>query len=83
MMRIKAAIVAMLENAPMTLDDVARYAPIVTAAVAALALLVAWISIHVQRGVARRRAAIDFFLKTEMDEKMILAYRKFKNGVGE
>jgi Domain of unknown function (DUF4760) len=67
----------------MTLDDAARYAPIVTAAVAVLALLVAWRSIHIQRGVARRRAAIDFFLKTEMDEKMLQAYRKFNNGVEE
>jgi hypothetical protein len=67
----------------MTLDDAARHAPIVTAAVAVLALLVAWVSIHVQRGVARRRAAIDFFAKTEMDEKMLLAYRKFIDGVEE
>ena len=65
----------------MTLDDAARHAPIVTAAVAVLALLVAWISIRVQRAVARRRAAVDFFVKTEMDERMLLAYRKFLDGV--
>jgi hypothetical protein len=30
-----------------------------------------------QKAVARRRAAIDFFLKTEMDEKMLTAYNLY------
>jgi hypothetical protein len=58
-------------------DDVARYAPIVTASVAVVAAIVAMGSIVVQRRLARKRAAIDFFLKTEMDDKMVEAYKKF------
>jgi len=50
-----------------TLKEAAEYAPLVTASVAALAPLVAVVSILVQKGIARKRAAIDFFLKTEME----------------
>jgi hypothetical protein len=65
----------------MTCDEAARYAPIVTAAVACLALLVALGSIITQRRIARGRAAIDFFLKTEMDEKMVTAFKDFGTSV--
>jgi len=65
----------------MTLDDAARYAPIVTATVALLALITALISIYVQRGVARRRAAIDLFMRTEMDPAMLEAYDKYETAL--
>ncbi len=34
-----------------------------------------------QRSIARKRAAIDVFIKTEMDEKMTEAYDKFHAGL--
>jgi hypothetical protein len=65
----------------MTWDEAAKYAPILTATMASLAFLGAVISILVQRRIAQKRAAIDFFLKTEMDEKMLEAHRKYKDAV--
>ncbi len=38
-------------------------------------------SLLAQKGVARRRAAVDFFLKTEMDEKLLIAYDKYRSGI--
>jgi hypothetical protein len=55
-------------------DKIAIYAPIVTASTAIFAVIAALISIFVQRSVARKRAAIDFFLKTEMDQTLLDAY---------
>jgi hypothetical protein len=52
-------------------DDAAKYAPIVTATIACFAFVGAIISILMQRSVAQKRAAIDFFLKTEMDAEML------------
>ena len=40
------------------------------------ALGIATWSLLAQTGVSRRRAAIDFFLKTEMGEKLLIAYKK-------
>ncbi len=60
--------------------DTATYgtvAQIFTAIVALSAILVAGYSIHAQQQVARRRAALDFFLKTEMDDKMIDRYADY------
>jgi hypothetical protein len=51
--------------------------------VALSALGVATWSVLAQKGVARRRAAIDFFLKTEMDEKLLAAYDNYRAGVDE
>jgi hypothetical protein len=65
----------------MTWDAAAKYAPIVTASMAVLAFLGAIISILVQRRIAQKRAAIDFFLKTEMDGNMLEAHRKYKAAV--
>jgi anti-sigma-K factor RskA len=42
----------------------------ITAVVAVSAVFVAAIGIAVQRNVARKRAAIDFFIKTEMDKQL-------------
>jgi Domain of unknown function (DUF4760) len=58
---------------------IATYAPIVTASVAVLGGAIALTSIIVQRNLARRRAAVDFFLKVEMDEKMMQAYERFES----
>jgi hypothetical protein len=62
-----------------TLKEAAEYAPLVTASVAALAPLVAVVSISVQKGIARKRAAIDFFLKTEMDNEVFNDYAKSRS----
>lgn len=53
----------------------------VTAFIAATAGYLAFRSIQSQRGIARRRAAFDLFLKTEADEKMIAAYDHFHDGI--
>jgi hypothetical protein len=65
----------------LSLEEIARIAPIGTVIVALGALSVATWSLLAQKGVARRRAAIDFFLKTEMDEKLLVAYDNYKDGV--
>jgi hypothetical protein len=55
-------------------EEVAKLAPIATASIALGALLIAMISISTQKAVARKRAAIDVFFKTEMDKEMLAAY---------
>jgi hypothetical protein len=57
-----------------TLHELEQFAPIITATIAAVAAFVALASISVQKGIARKRAAIDFFLKTEMDSSIVAAY---------
>jgi hypothetical protein len=58
----------------LTLEELAKIAPIGTVIIALSALGVATWSLLAQKGVTRRRAVIDFFLKTEMDEKLLIAY---------
>jgi hypothetical protein len=53
----------------------------ITAFVAVFALLVAAVGIAVQRTVARKRAAVDFFIKTEMDQHLLDAYDEFWTGI--
>jgi len=53
----------------------------ITAIVAISAVVVAAIGITVQRRLARRRAAIDFFLKTEADKQLVDAYDEFWAGI--
>jgi hypothetical protein len=60
--------------------SLAMYAPILTATIAIVAAGVAWRSIRVQRSIARKRAAVDVFIKTEMDQSMIDAYEAFRQG---
>jgi Domain of unknown function (DUF4760) len=60
------------------ISSVADYSQIITAAIAILATIIAAISILEQRGIARKRAAIDFFLKTQMDDTMIELYNDFR-----
>jgi hypothetical protein len=59
-------------------ETVAKLAPIGTASIALVAALIALGTIWVQMHIARRRAAIDFFLKTEIDKTAIDLYNKFK-----
>jgi hypothetical protein len=61
----------------MKAQELVPYAQIGTAFIATAALGVATWSLATQKAVARRRAAIDFFLKTEMDEKMLTAYNTY------
>jgi Rap1a immunity proteins len=57
---------------------IAKLAPIATASIALIAALIALGAIFIQMHLARRRASIDFFLKTEIDEKAIDLYDKFR-----
>jgi hypothetical protein len=59
-------------------NTIARLAPIGTALIAFFAALIALGAIWAQMYLARRRASIDFFLKTEIDKVAIDLYDKFK-----
>lgn len=58
-------------------DRLLPYAPFGTVVMASCALVTAVIAIWMQTRVARRRAAIDFFLKTDLDHGMLQAHRDF------
>jgi len=58
----------------MYLEEAANFAQIATAFIALFALVVAGISICSQKSVARKQAAIDAFVRTEMDKDMLDAY---------
>ena len=49
-----------------------------TALIALVAAAIALRSLSRQKSIARKRAAIDFFLKTEMDQEMRQLYTRFK-----
>jgi Domain of unknown function (DUF4760) len=69
---------------PITLawyDRLLPYAPFGTALIASGALITAIVAICKQTQVARRRAAIDFFLKTDLDHNMLEAHRDFRAAV--
>lgn len=57
------------------------YASLVTAIIAFGALATAIWSLYAQKRTARRRAAIDFFLKTEMDKELLEAWDRFNKAV--
>ncbi len=57
-------------------DTLSARAPLVTALVALCALITAIVSIVVQANIARRRAAVDLFVKAEMDDKMVTYYHE-------
>jgi hypothetical protein len=59
-------------------ETMAKLAPIGTASIALIAASIALCAIWVQMHIARRRAAIDFFLKTEVDDKAIDLYNQFR-----
>jgi hypothetical protein len=60
-------------------ETAAKIDPLTTAVIALIAATVALIALFIQRDTARRRAAIDFFLKTEMDNDLIDAYNDFND----
>lgn len=53
----------------------------ITAAIASGALYAAYLSIENQKEIARKRAAMDFFTKTEMDKHTLDAHKNFTNAV--
>jgi hypothetical protein len=57
------------------------FAPLLTLLVATVAGIVAITSILVTKSIARKRAAIDFFLKTDMDKGMVDAHLSFEEAV--
>jgi len=59
-------------------ETAVKLAPIGTASIALIAALIALGAIWAQMLIARRRAAIDFFLKTEIDDTAINLYKKFR-----
>src|SRR5476651_2056709 len=61
--------------------DAALMAPLFTTVVAFSAVVVAAIGIAVQWRMARKRAAIDFFLKTDMDQHLVEAYNQFWDAI--
>jgi hypothetical protein len=53
------------------------------ALIAGGALFAAVVSIGSQREIARKRAAMDFFAKTEMDRDTLTSHKKFTDAVGK
>jgi hypothetical protein len=64
-----------------TVKTVAQFAPIIIAIVAVAALVMAFVSILVQRSTAQKRATIDFFFKTELDAHSYNPSRNFKRHI--
>jgi hypothetical protein len=60
------------------LDRVLRYAPLLTPTVGSIAAAIAIAAISAQKSIARKRAAVDFFLKTDLDHDMLDAYTAFE-----
>src|SRR5262249_56251536 len=60
------------------ISNAADLAAIITAVIALLGVVIAAVSILNQRSIARRRAAIDFFHKTQMDATGIELYNDFR-----
>lgn len=69
----------------MSLAEAITYAPLATPVVAIAASIVAGViavySIAAQRRIARRRAALDIFFKTELDKSLIDAYDAYHDSV--
>jgi hypothetical protein len=61
--------------------SIAKLAPIATAAVASGAACIAIWSLYTQRKIAQRRATIDFFVKTDLDQHTINAFQSYRRGV--
>jgi Domain of unknown function (DUF4760) len=62
-------------------EHVGKISPILTAAIAFGAAWLALASLRTQKDIARKRAAIDVFLKTEMDKEMVKAFRAYEDGL--
>ena len=61
--------------------ELVRIGTAITGTMAMAAFIVACTSLWVQRGLAQKKAAIDFFLKTEMDHEMLKAHRAYEDAV--
>jgi hypothetical protein len=61
-----------------TLEQWGDIARLGTFGVAFVAAIIALRAVWIQRDIARRRASVDFFLKTEMDPATVDLYDKFK-----
>ena len=57
------------------------YAPLITPSVAVVVGAIALYSIYVTRSIARKRATIDFFLKTEADSSIVKLFQAFDDHV--
>jgi Domain of unknown function (DUF4760) len=62
-------------------EHVGKVAPIITAVIAFGAAWLALASLRSQKDIARKRAAIDVFLKTEMDQAMLTAFHDYMDGL--
>ena len=71
-MRVHSFVIAMAED-PHSAYSSAIHPPLV----ATVAGIVAIVSIIVTKSIARKRAAIDLFLKTDMDKGMVDAHVAF------
>src|SRR5258708_32532990 len=67
-----------LPSNPFNLGTVPQW---LTALIAGGALIAAAVSIRSQREIARKRAAMDFFAKTEMDRDTLASHKKFTDAV--
>lgn len=55
--------------------------PALSPAVVAVSVSIAYFSLLTQRDLARKRAAIDFFLKTEIDQHSLLLWDAFRSAL--
>jgi hypothetical protein len=62
-------------------EEAGRVAPIATASIALIAAIIAYSALRVQRDLARKRAALDFFLKTESDKWMVDAIHAYEDSM--
>jgi hypothetical protein len=58
-------------------EDIVHFAPVGTAVVATVAGLIAYFSLRAQKEIARKRAAVDFFLKADLDSSILAVNQKF------
>jgi hypothetical protein len=59
-------------------EEFAKLAPLVTTIIALTAASIAYCALQAQKDIARKRASIDFFLKTETDSYMLSAWKEFE-----
>jgi hypothetical protein len=60
-------------------EELGKLGPIATAGIAVAAATIAYRALCVQRSLARKRAALDFFLKTEMDRSVVEAFHAYED----
>jgi hypothetical protein len=62
-------------------EQFTRVAPLGTATIALIAVIIAFASLKSQAKIARKRAAIDFFIRTELDPALREAYHDYVVGL--